>query len=116
MASLDPLLASARAAQRALARTTADRRTAALESIARALSDPERRAAVLAANAEDLRLATDLSPAMRDRLALTPSRLDGVIASGRGVAPGACAAPTPGEPPMAVFSTRSTRWPWASLT
>ncbi len=86
MASLDPLLASARAAQRALARTTADRRTAALESIARALAAPARREAILAANAEDLRLATDLSAAMRDRLALTPSRLDGVVASVREIA------------------------------
>jgi len=45
------------------------------------------RDAILAANAEDLRLAPEsLGAAMRDRLALTPSRLDGVIAAVREVA------------------------------
>lgn len=86
MATLDPLLSGARRAQRALARSTPDRRTAALEAVARTLADPTRREAILAANAEDLRLAVDLSPAMRDRLALTASRLDGVIAAVREVA------------------------------
>ena len=78
MATLDALLSAARTAQRSLARSSADQRTAALESVARSLD--AHRDAILAANADDLRLApTDLSAAMRDRLALTHSRLDGVI-------------------------------------
>jgi glutamate-5-semialdehyde dehydrogenase len=85
MATLDRLLSDARAAQRSLARLDAAQRTAALESVARSLD--AHRALILAANAEDLRLAPEsLGAAMRDRLALTPARLDGVIAAVREVA------------------------------
>lgn len=85
MATLDRLLSDARTAQRSLGLSTAAQRTAALESVAKSLG--AHRDAILAANADDLRLAPEsLSPAMRDRLALTPARLDGVIAAVREVA------------------------------
>ncbi|MDB4931812.1 MAG: gamma-glutamyl-phosphate reductase [Myxococcaceae bacterium] len=85
MATLDALLSDARAAHRSLARLTGPERTAALESVARSLAAHRDR--ILAANADDLRLAPDsLGDAMRDRLALTPARLDGVIAAVREVA------------------------------
>jgi glutamate-5-semialdehyde dehydrogenase len=85
MATLDALLSDARAAQRALARLTAAERTAALESVARSLEGQRER--ILAANTDDLRLApAALGDALRDRLALTPARLDGVIAAVRAVA------------------------------
>ena len=85
MATLDRLLSDARAAQRSLARCTAAERTAAIESVARSID--AHRDDILAANAEDLRLTPpDMGPAMRDRLVLTPSRLDGVIAAIREVA------------------------------
>ena len=85
MATLDALLSAARTAQRSLACSSPDQRTAALESVARSLD--AHRDAILAANADDLRLApTDLSAAMRDRLALTHARLDGVITAVREIA------------------------------
>ena len=68
-----------RAAGRALARSTDAQRIQALDAIAVRLSHD--RHGILAANARDLERATGLSAAMRDRLKLTPSRLDAVIAA-----------------------------------
>ena len=77
---MDPsLLASlraARSAQRVLARSTSSQRARALDAIAARVRAA--REEVLAANARDLAAATELSPAMRDRLLLTAARIDGV--------------------------------------
>jgi glutamate-5-semialdehyde dehydrogenase len=70
-------LAAARLAQRTLARVGAAHRSAGLTAIAAEVT--ARRDVILAANAEDLAAATDLSEAMRDRLRLTPARLDGMV-------------------------------------
>lgn len=80
---LKKILESARAAQRVLARADASQRSAGLGAIASRLDGS--RAEVLAANAEDVARATDLDDAMRDRLRLTPARLDGVVAAVRAV-------------------------------
>jgi glutamate-5-semialdehyde dehydrogenase len=68
----------AKAAARVLARVTAEQRTAALRAIAQAVRD--RRAEILAANAEDVAagIARGLAPAMVDRLKLDDKRLAGV--------------------------------------
>ncbi|MDJ0920144.1 MAG: glutamate-5-semialdehyde dehydrogenase [Henriciella sp.] len=78
--------ARARAASAELARRTPDARTKALLAMADALKAAE--ADILAANATDLEggKAKGLSPAMMDRLALTPERLDGVADALRDVA------------------------------
>jgi glutamate-5-semialdehyde dehydrogenase len=70
--------ARARAAAALLARTPTARKAAALDAAAVALR--ARAADILAANAQDLARgqANGLSPAMLDRLKLTPARLDGV--------------------------------------
>ncbi len=73
-----------RAAQRLLARATTHQRDEALEAVARRLETD--RDAALAANAADLAQAADLSPAMRDRLLLTPARYDALVASVRALA------------------------------
>jgi glutamate-5-semialdehyde dehydrogenase len=74
-------LRRAREAQRVLARSRTAQRDAALDAIARRLEAD--RDAVLAANADDLAHAPHLDPALRDRLLLTPARLDGVVAAVR---------------------------------
>ncbi|MFO0629077.1 MAG: glutamate-5-semialdehyde dehydrogenase [Polyangiales bacterium] len=76
-------LATARLAQRTLARLGAVARSAGLAAVADAVA--ARRDEILAANAADLAAATELSDALRDRLALTPARLDGVVAAVREV-------------------------------
>lgn len=74
-------LCRTRAAQRVLARSSTAQRDAALGAIAQRLEAS--RAAVLSANDADVSLATKLSPAMRDRLLLTPARYDALVASVR---------------------------------
>ncbi len=68
----------ARAAAREVAQADAATRTKALRLAADAIRD--RAGQVLRANEADLAHAVDLSPAMRDRLALTPARVEGVAA------------------------------------
>ncbi|WP_439595481.1 glutamate-5-semialdehyde dehydrogenase [Falsiroseomonas sp.] len=65
---------AAREAARSLATAPRPQRDAALMAAAAALR--ARADLVLAANAEDLAAAPDLSPAFRDRLALTPARVE----------------------------------------
>ncbi|WP_342630179.1 glutamate-5-semialdehyde dehydrogenase [Nguyenibacter vanlangensis] len=67
------LAARARDAARALARSTTDARNAALRHAARALR--ERQDEILAANARDLAHSTTTA-AFRDRLTLTPARIE----------------------------------------
>ena len=67
----------ARAAARVLARAPAARRDAALHAAARALRDGSR--AILSANARDLE-ASRATPAFRDRLTLTPARIEAMAA------------------------------------
>ncbi|HEX4383929.1 MAG TPA: glutamate-5-semialdehyde dehydrogenase [Myxococcales bacterium] len=74
----------ARVASRALVRmTSAERQKLVLEAAAEIAA---RSAEILAANAEDLKAASDLSPAMRDRLKLDSGRLDGLVRALREVA------------------------------
>ncbi|UIJ45361.1 glutamate-5-semialdehyde dehydrogenase [Sphingomonas cannabina] len=74
--------ARARAAATVLAAMPSAAKAGALRKAAEALRDAE--GAILAANAEDMDAAADLSPAMRDRLRLDPARVqataDGVAA------------------------------------
>ncbi|MDO9501373.1 glutamate-5-semialdehyde dehydrogenase [Falsiroseomonas sp.] len=71
---LDTAARAARDAARVLATAPRPQRDAALMAAAAALR--ARADVVLAANAEDLAAAPDLSPAFRDRLALTPARVE----------------------------------------
>ncbi|MGK7865268.1 glutamate-5-semialdehyde dehydrogenase [Falsiroseomonas sp. E2-1-a4] len=71
---LDTAARAARDAARVLATAPRAQRDAALMHAAAALR--ARADVVLAANAEDLAAAPDLSPAFRDRLALTPARVE----------------------------------------
>ena len=64
----------ARRAARVLAKSTPEMRVAALRAMGEGLRAKE--AEILKANAEDLELATALSPAMRDRLRLDHKRID----------------------------------------
>src|SRR3984893_4992961 len=68
----------ARAAAAVLALASAESKVAALREAARAVRD--RALEVLAANAGDLAEAEDLSPALRDRLALDPKRGEAIAA------------------------------------
>jgi glutamate-5-semialdehyde dehydrogenase len=79
-ALMDGLGRSAREAARALARTTGAERNAALVAAARELR--RRGDAILAANRRDLASAREkgLPPAILDRLALDPARLEGIAA------------------------------------
>ncbi|UFN51188.1 glutamate-5-semialdehyde dehydrogenase [Roseomonas sp. OT10] len=72
--SLDRAARAARAAARTLARVPGPQRDRALLAAAAALR--ERSAAVLAANAADLEAASGLTEAFRDRLVLTPARVE----------------------------------------
>ena len=78
--------AAAKRAARLLASAGTDAKNAALEATARLLE--ERRAEILEANAADLadERAVSLSPALRDRLALTPERVAAMAAGVRVVA------------------------------
>jgi glutamate-5-semialdehyde dehydrogenase len=68
------LAKAAREAARALARATPDQKNKAL--IAAAAAIRARKAEILAANAEDMKAAGDLSSAMLDRLALNDARVE----------------------------------------
>ncbi|MFD1612998.1 glutamate-5-semialdehyde dehydrogenase [Sphingomonas tabacisoli] len=79
----------ARAAAAELARADPARTADALKAASAAVR--ANAAAILAANAEDMAHGTELSPAMRDRLALNEDRVDGIAAALEKVA----ALPTP---------------------
>ncbi|MFN4282304.1 MAG: glutamate-5-semialdehyde dehydrogenase [Alphaproteobacteria bacterium] len=70
------LAKDAREASRALARATAEQKNKALAAAAAAIR--ARKADILAANAEDMKAAGDLSSAMLDRLALNDARVEGM--------------------------------------
>ena len=76
----------ARAAAAGLAKMTTDEKNAALLAMAGSLE--KNRAAIVAANARDLAHAKEagISPAMLDRLTLTPARFDAMVAGVRHVA------------------------------
>ena len=74
---------AARAASRTLAKATASQRDAALHAIADAILADQ---GILAANAQDLVAATDLAPAMVDRLRLDAGRIGKLVAAIREVA------------------------------
>ena len=84
------LALAAKSASRAIASASADQRNAALEAIARGIANSS--AAILAANAEDMREAQaalssgQLSKALLDRLKLSAAKLDSMIAGVRAVA------------------------------
>jgi glutamate-5-semialdehyde dehydrogenase len=84
--SVADVCAGAKAASRVLARLDADRKNAALFAMAAALD--EHQAEILEANARDLEAgrANDLSPALLDRLKLTPERLAGIASDVRKIA------------------------------
>jgi glutamate-5-semialdehyde dehydrogenase len=71
---LDAAARAAREAAHALAAAPRSRKDAALAAAAAALRAQQ--GAILAANAEDLAGAPDLTPAFRDRLTLTPARIE----------------------------------------
>jgi glutamate-5-semialdehyde dehydrogenase len=71
---LEAAARAGREAAYALAAAPRSRKDAALAAAAAALR--ARRDAILAANAEDLAAAPDLTPAFRDRLTLTPARIE----------------------------------------
>ncbi len=77
------LLDRARRGARALARLDGAARDAALDAIADAIE--ARAEAILAANAEDLAAATDISDALRDRLRLDEARVAGIARAVREV-------------------------------
>jgi glutamate-5-semialdehyde dehydrogenase len=75
---------AARAASRTLAKSTEARRTVALLAIADAID--QMRKEILAANARDLANASELAPAMQDRLTLDDARIGKLSAAVREVA------------------------------
>lgn len=85
---IERITGDALAASHELATLTRAQKDAALLRIAAALEDADQQSAVLAANALDLAAAVenDLSPAMQDRLRLTPARMDGIAAGVRQIA------------------------------
>jgi glutamate-5-semialdehyde dehydrogenase len=82
---LEEIGRNAKRAARALALASVDRKNAALEAIAAALGD--HRDAILDANAQDVAeaRAAGMSPALLDRLLLTPERLAGIAGDTRAV-------------------------------
>ncbi|MEZ4338920.1 MAG: glutamate-5-semialdehyde dehydrogenase [Sandaracinaceae bacterium] len=74
---VEALARRAKAASRALAGVTTEKKDAVLRRVAEALRAPGS-ADVLTANEADVAAGTDLSDAMRDRLRLDRARLDGV--------------------------------------
>lgn len=78
------LAARARGASRVLARLPSAAKAAGLRAAAGQLR--ARADAILAANAADMAAATNLSPALRDRLRLDPARLEGIAAGVEAVA------------------------------
>ena len=83
-AAIATLGSGARAAAVVLATTPTAVKAAAIMAAAAAIR--ARADAMQAANAADLSAAADLSPAMRDRLALTPTRIEGMAAGLEAVA------------------------------
>jgi glutamate-5-semialdehyde dehydrogenase (EC 1.2.1.41) len=77
MTNIEEIGARARAAGRRMALMPTERKNAALEAIATALIDEANATEVLAANAIDVAAGRDagLSPALIDRMTLTPQRL-----------------------------------------
>ena len=86
MTSLQQQGAAAKAASYPLSTAGTAKKNAALEAIARVLTDHQ--AAWLAANAEDVAAAREagMRPAMLDRLTLTPERIAGIVEGVRQVA------------------------------
>lgn len=83
-ATIADLARRARNAQRAVARAPTAQKAAALRAAAAAIrADAD---AILAANAIDVAAAGELSPALIDRLTLTPARIEGVAAGLEAVA------------------------------
>jgi gamma-glutamyl phosphate reductase len=82
MTNIEEIGARARAAGRRIALMPTERKNAALEAIATALIDEANAAEVLAANAIDVAAGRDagLSPALIDRMTLTPQRLAAIAA------------------------------------
>lgn len=78
------MLLAAREAQRGLARLSGADRDQAIRAVADSLH--RRQAEILAANAEDVAKGTALSPALLDRLRLSPARLSALEAAVRAVA------------------------------
>ena len=86
MTSLQQQGAAAKAASYALSTAGTAKKNAALEAIARVLTDHQE--AWLAANAQDVAAAKEagMRPAMLDRLTLTPERIAGIVEGVRQVA------------------------------
>ncbi len=80
---LHDTLVRARRAQGELARAHGSLRDAALDALATRIDAS--RDAILAANEQDLAVASHLSPAMRDRLALTSARIEAMVKAVREV-------------------------------
>ena len=81
---LHHMAGDARAAYRAVAGLSAARRSEGLEACAHALAAARKE--ILAANQEDMQHADHLSDAMRDRLLLTPKRVEDIIAAVQAIA------------------------------
>ncbi|MEL6184931.1 MAG: glutamate-5-semialdehyde dehydrogenase [Myxococcota bacterium] len=81
---IDALLDAARRALRQARRLSPVDRRRGLRAIAEAIEG--RADAILAANAEDVEASPDLSSALRDRLRLTPARIEGMARAVRNVA------------------------------
>ncbi len=81
---LHHMAGDARAAYRAVAGLPASRRSEGLEACAHALAAAKEE--ILAANQEDMQHADHLSDAMRDRLLLTPKRVEDIIAAVQAIA------------------------------
>ena len=92
------LAAQARAASRTLARAPTAQKAQALQAAATTIR--AQATEILAANAADLAAAAGLSPALRDRLALDPARVEGIAA-------GMDAVATLDDPVGAVIDTRT---------
>ena len=84
--SMEQIGKQARDAARHLARLSTERKNATLLAIADNIQSASRE--ILGANASDIAAGkgAGLTPALLDRLALNPARLDGIIAELRGVA------------------------------
>lgn len=78
VAQMQELGQRARAAALVISQATAAQKADALRSIADGLRNAT--STILTANAADMEAATDLSPAMRDRLLLTPERVEAMAA------------------------------------
>lgn len=77
--AIEAIAHRARAAQRVVAMAPTARKSAAVRAAAAAIRSHA--TAILAANRQDMAAAADLSPALQDRLLLTPARIDGIAAA-----------------------------------